>query len=95
MCDVCKAEGAIFNAVERVVLENREGNHNKQYTVSVEQENSFYRVMASWGPIGKWVKSQEKSRSGSLQVAKTFMRDLIEKKMSSRGYSRRVCSEGL
>ncbi len=94
MCAICKAEGAIFDAVERVVLENREGSHNKQYTVSLEQDGPIYKVMASWGPIGKWVKSQEKAR-GSLSTGRAAMNALIEKKMSSRGYSRRVCTEAL
>ena len=91
MCDVCKAEGAIFDEVERTVLENREDNHNKQYTVTIERVGDQFRVMARWGPIGKWVKSQAKSDVVPLSMARDIMHDLIRKKQSSRGYSRRIC----
>lgn len=91
MCAICKAEGAIFDEVARVALENREDNHNKHYTISVEPIDGMYRVMARYGPIGKWVKSQEKNRVGSLEEAKSIMRDLAQKKMHSRGYSYRRC----
>ena len=91
MCDVCKAEGAIFDEVQRTVLENREGNHNKQYTVTIERVGEQFRVMARYGPIGKWVKSDEKSDPTSFADAKDIARKLVDKKVSSRGYSLRIC----
>ena len=94
MCKVCDAEGALLGELERRILENKEGNHNKQYTVYIEAlEGGGYRVMGRWGPIGKWVKSQEKGRFGSLTGARGVMDDLVREKLSSKGYSYRVCEE--
>lgn len=94
MCKLCDAEGALLGEMERVVLENKEAGHSKEYTVFIEQvqdsNDANFRVMARWGPIGKWQKSQEKGRLKSLSNARNVVYDLVEKKQG-RGYKRRVC----
>jgi len=78
--------------LERVILENTEPGHNKQYSVFIEQRDGGYSVVGRWGPIGeKWTKSQVKSHHSSLASARGGVYDLVQKKMSSRGYKRRVC----
>lgn len=94
MCKLCDAEGALLGEMERVVLENRSEGHNKEYTVFIEQiggEQGYnFRVMARWGPIGKWQKSQQKALLVSLSNARNEVYDLVSKK-EKRGYVRRRC----
>jgi predicted DNA-binding WGR domain protein len=92
MCKLCDAEGALLGELERVILENREDNHNKQYTVYLEQVDGGYSVMARWGPIGKWTKSQRKSWALSMSEARQVLHDLVSKKLNKKGYSYRECS---
>lgn len=91
MCKLCDAEGALLGELERVILENREPGHHKQYTVFIESIEGGYRVMGRWGPIGKWQKSQEKANVGSLSMARSVVHDLVQKKMG-KGYEYRVCA---
>jgi hypothetical protein len=92
MCKLCDAEGALLGELERVILENRDDNHSKQYTVFIEQIEGGYRVMGRWGPIGKWQKSQEKTRVDSLSMARTALHDLVREKLNKKGYRYRDCS---
>lgn len=95
MCKLCDAEGALLGEMERVILENKDPGHNKQYTVFIEtigDPNAGYRVMGRWGPIGKWQKSQSKANVGSLSMARTIVHGLVTKKLR-KGYEYRVCPE--
>lgn len=77
--------------MERVILQNTEPGHNKQYTVFIEQVNGVFQVVGRWGPIGeKWTKSQVKGQSASLSGARGIVYDLVSKK-ERRDYRRRVC----
>lgn len=94
MCKLCDAEGALLGELERVILENQNEGHHKQYTVFIEalgEPNAGYRVMGRWGPIGKWQKSQEKANVGSLSMARSVVHELVEKKLR-KGYEYRVCA---
>lgn len=94
MCRLCDAEAALMGELERVVLENTEPGHNKQYTVYIEAAGDAFRVVGRWGPIGdKWTKSQPKGESGSLSGARGLVYDLVRKK-EGRGYKRRICATG-
>lgn len=94
MCKLCDAEGALTGEMERVILEDRSDGHSKQYTLFIEERDGLYRVMGRWGPIGKWEKSQEKSRVFSLSQARTILHDLLTKKLK-KGYEYRVCNGAL
>jgi hypothetical protein len=91
MCKLCDAEGALLGELERVILENREDNHNKQYTVYIEQLEGAYRVMVRYGPIGKWIKSDEKSRVLSLSEGRRILHEIVAEKIRKKGYSYRRC----
>lgn len=91
MCKLCEAECALTDELERVILENKSDGHNKQYTIFIEPTaGCFFRVMARWGPIGKWERAQPKSVPLTLSAAR-IMREELEEKKLKRGYRRRVC----
>jgi len=92
MCKLCDAEGALLGEVDRVILENTEDNHNKQYTLFLEEVEAGFSVMARWGPIGKWQKSQRKSWGLSQREALEKLRELMDEKIR-KGYVERVCSK--
>jgi len=95
MCRLCDAECALTGEMERVILENTNPGHNKQYTVFIElvEDNGTgnVRVMGRWGPIGeKWTRSQEKGRFVAISSARQAVYDLVREK-EGRGYKRRIC----
>ena len=91
MCKLCDAEGVLTGELERVILENREDNHNKMYTVWVEQVEGGYQVKARWGPIGGWAKSMPKSDVLYSMVEAGALAYALYEKKTSRGYRLRVC----
>jgi predicted DNA-binding WGR domain protein len=91
MCKLCDAEGALLGELERVILENRNEGHNKQYTVFMEEVDGGFSVMGRWGPIGKWQKSQRKSWAVSRSEARQVIHDLVQKKIG-KGYEYRECA---
>lgn len=92
MCKVCDAEGALLGELERVVLENTEPGHNKQYTIWLEKVEGGWKVVARYGPIGKWTKTVTKSDVlGSMSEARNFQHTLERVKIG-RGYVPRVCA---
>jgi predicted DNA-binding WGR domain protein len=92
MCKNCEAEGVLLGEMERVILENTEPGHHKQYTVWIEEYQGGYRVVARWGPIGKWTKSQVKSPLyESMRDARRVLDEIRNDKVG-RGYVERVCA---
>lgn len=90
MCRVCQSEGALSGQMETVTLENHQDNHNKQYTVWIENSEGWFKVMARYGPIGKWTKVIERSASPSLTGARRELEELRNEKIA-KGYDIRVC----
>ena len=94
MCKVCEAEGALLGEVDRVTLENTLPGHNKQYTIYLEEmPGCLYRVMARYGPIGKWEKAVEKTTGGHTVHEAREILDRIRRQKERKGYKVRVCRE--